>query len=122
MNVSTTSPPIDRLPIVRFAVTVDPTAPRLALRLWMNSVLMIVLSMPRPKSTFREPEGATRITLSVSPPMKKLLICGPEAGSMEGNVKRSVTSAMAVKLVALPPIRISPIWPVVMLPPTSETR
>ena len=75
----------------------------------MNSVLMKVLSMPRPKYTFREPEGATRITLLVSPPMKKLLTWGPCAGSSVGNEKTSVASAMAVKFVTLPPIRISPI-------------
>ncbi len=73
MNELTTSPPIDMLPMVRFTVTAEPIAPRLAWRFWMNSVLMVVLSMPRPNETFREPAGATRITLFVSPPMKKLL-------------------------------------------------
>ena len=75
------------------------------------------------EDTLREPAGATRITLLVSPPMKKLLTWGPVAGSRpRGNVKRSVASAKAVKFVALPPIRMSPICPVETPPPTSETR
>ena len=81
-----------------------------------------MLSMPRPKETLREPAGATRMTLLVSPPMKKLLTWGPVVGSGVRKVKTSRASAMAVKFVALPPIRTSPICPVDTPPPTSETR
>ena len=65
------------------------------------------------EETLRDPEGATRMTLLVSPPMKKLLTWGPSPGRRGGNVKNPSPSAKAVKFVALPPIRMSPIWPVV---------
>src|SRR3954469_12913830 len=58
------------------------------------------------------------MTLSVSPPMKKLLMWGSTDVST-GVPFTSVVMAKAVKLVTLPPIRMSPIFPMAAAP--SET-
>ena len=92
-------------------VTDELVASRLARSDWIASALTIVLSMPRPNETLREPDGAIIMTLLVSPPMKKLLIFASRAPST-GVVVRPYSSASVVKFVALPPTRTSPICPV----------
>ena len=61
---------------------------------------------------------AKRMTLLVSPPMKKLLI-SEEVEASTGEPLTSLWMAKAVKFVALPPIRILPIAP--PRPPSATT-
>ena len=70
----------------------------------MTWVRISVVSIPLPKTTFCMPLGATTRTLLVSPPTEKLLILAPPVPV--------VSKTNVVKLVALPPTRTSPIWPV----------
>ena len=53
----------------RDTVTFEFVASRLTRSDEIARVLIVTLSMPRPKAMFREPDGATNITLLVWPPM-----------------------------------------------------
>ena len=111
MLVFSTSPPMSMFRIDRLTVTVELVASRLARSDEIARLLIVTLSMPRPKEMFREPDGAISMTLFVSPPMKKLLIFASSWPSAAATlIGYSVTKV--VKFVALPPTRTSPIWPV----------
>src|SRR5262245_26092292 len=67
--VFSTSPPISTLPIERLTVTNELRASRLARKDEMASELIVTLSIPRPNEMFRDPEGATKRTFLVWPPI-----------------------------------------------------
>ena len=104
MLVFSTSPPMIRFWIERLTVTFELVASRLARSDWIARLLIVTLSMPRPNETFREPEGAIKMTLLVSPPMKKLLILASSCPSTRRLVERVlVDQGREIRRVAADP-------------------